>query len=67
MNIPPEILETQRYRVEKAVDATLALRDGFITVRECLDIMDLAIDWCEFVNQLYIVGSRDGEEVRQAV
>lgn len=49
MNIPPEILETKRRHVDRAMEAERALQAGLITDDEWESIADLAIAWCKFV------------------
>lgn len=53
MNVPPEILRIVTRHIDDAIDTSIAFQAGLITAGECLFIVDLAIDWCKFINRLY--------------
>lgn len=53
MNVPPEIKILKIRHVNKALEASHALQAGLITAGECVSILDLAIDWCKFIDRLY--------------
>lgn len=50
MNIPPEMLEIVNRHIGNAIEASVAYEAGLVTLGECLSIINLAVDWCKFVN-----------------